>query len=129
MTEERVDSRRFVGSYVKGRRVIAQERVQTKLGLYYRRVVELLLEDETTVFACTECDYTAAKAGQVGQHLVTHKPEGRAPVGNGRRARGSSDAITALIRELEKVGSDRDAWKARARKAERSLDALRKALK
>lgn len=79
---------------VNGQEVIATERVPSNLSkrkdrpqVYFTSVEKLLLADDTVVFACVQCDFTADKAGQVRFHHSTEhrgKKMGN-PGKNGRR--------------------------------------------
>ncbi|MGH3859184.1 hypothetical protein [Actinokineospora sp.] len=90
----------------------------------------LLLADGRTVYGCAHCDYTSDNVRSIRPHLNKHRgavePE-HADLG----ALGEVTLAEALARlaDHDQVAADRDEWKTRATRAERSLAALRRALK
>lgn len=115
---------------VNGVAVIADEPARapfTNREVYFKQIRLLMLEDESTVFGCAHCDYTAAGPGSVRGHLGTHgKPRSRA-VAKAASEMSISDLLKRLA-ELDKLTAERDQWKARAVKAEQDLSAIRGAL-
>ncbi|TYK47176.1 hypothetical protein [Actinomadura decatromicini] len=94
--------------------------------IYWRQTRTLLLEDETKVFGCVHCDYTADNPHKVRPHLKVHREPEPEPAA-GLYDLPLSDLL-ARVAELEKLTADRDTWKRRALKAERSLATMRRAL-
>lgn len=63
---------------INGQEVIATERVPSNLSkrkdrppVYFTSVVQHLLADESVIYGCTACDFTAEKPGQVRWHHST----------------------------------------------------------
>jgi hypothetical protein len=124
--------------------VIATEPVESPLSrpgktIMFTRVVKLLLDDGTTTYGCTECDATADKMASVRAHLRIHSNRPKAVAVSGRVSADLGDMsvadllasarrIEAMGDALESVSRDRNEWRARAMKAERSLATLRKLL-
>lgn len=82
----------------------------------------LLLDDGSTAYGCLHCDYVSRKQFSIRPHLNKH----RAP-----KAATTQDAVTDLLAQLgnlSEITADRNAWKARALKAERTLRTLRTAI-
>lgn len=64
----------MTASVVDGHEVIATEQVPSNLWtperqVYWSSVLKLLLDNDTTTFGCTMCDFTAEKSGQVRYHV------------------------------------------------------------
>lgn len=119
--------------------VIAEERVETPLStperpMYFTRIKRLLLADESTIYACTECDYTADSPAKVRPHLAVHG-EGRKARSNGH---GPDLSVTlgelleahrraeVLMATVARQADDLADWRDRARRAERDLETLRR---
>ncbi|TDQ01287.1 hypothetical protein [Labedaea rhizosphaerae] len=112
---------------VNGQEVIADEPTPAPISHDGRPVVwqqtrTLLLADGSTVYGCAHCTYTSPNVRSIRPHLSKHKRT---------RATTSSDPVAALVKQLgqvEEITKDRDRWKIRALKAEKSLKTLRDAL-
>ncbi len=121
---------------VNGLAVIADEATRSPITdragkpVYWQQIRTLLLEDESQAYGCAHCDYTSSNPASIRPHLNKHNKKTPAANGTGHRAADLTlTDLLAKLAELEKVTSERDAWKRRAVKAERSLNALREALK
>jgi hypothetical protein len=134
-------------STVDGVQVIADEAVESPLSkpdqkIYFTRIRRLLLADETTVYSCTECDFTDAEMPMVRGHVGSKHPKPRransaaAPQAQSlpmdmtlgellERARHSE----ALMATIERQADELAALRTRARKAEREIATIRKALR
>jgi hypothetical protein len=128
------------------RTVIATEPVESPLStpnkaIMFTRIVKLLLDDESTTYGCTECEFTRDNPWAIRPHLRVHnapKAKVAAPLTGARAADfgdmsvadllGSVRQIEAISEALESVSRDRNEWRTRAMKAERSLATLRKLL-
>jgi hypothetical protein len=121
-------------THVNGLAVVENEPTVTNLKsndgktVYQHQTRTLLLEDSSIVYGCVHCDFTAPKVGQVRSHLGTHaarssgRPRTKVPKGL-----TVSDLLSAAA-AIEKLTADRDAWRARAVKAERELATVRRVL-
>lgn len=71
----------MTATHVGGHEVVAAEPVRSPLWkpdrpVMFRNILELLLDDGTTLHGCAHCDYTCEKVGQVRNHLTkAHKGE------------------------------------------------------
>ena len=135
---------------VDGRAVVAEERVESPIStpsrpVHFTRVVRLLLDDDSVVYGCTECEYTTETwFGVARGHLPRAHPKTDAK-SEARQAEappsldpssisladllGAANQVTLISDALERVVADRDQWRTRAMKAERALATLRKVLK
>lgn len=115
---------------VNGLEVIASEPTPTPLNkpdrpVFHKRVETLMLSDGSTVFGCTECEYTSDKPGAVRGHLKTHaKPAS----GRSTNASEGTTALVLLAQEVESATAAHDRaleqvveWRSRALTAERKL--------
>lgn len=110
--------------------------------LVWQRTRRLTLDDGSIVYGCgdPDCVYTSPNVHSIRPHLQkhVHRPRRRpamATASNGASAKTAKLAegmsladLLARLSELDEVRADRDAWKQRAKAAERSLASLRKAL-
>ena len=130
---------------VDGHAVVADEPAVSPLRnrrdngtIHFSRIRRLLLDDESVVHGCAECDYVGAGVGNVRAHLRVHRIRDAEPalmpttrsiedmnVGDLLGAARRSDALADA---LERMTEDRNHWKARALRAERAMATLRKAL-
>lgn len=119
---------------VGGIAVIADEPAESPIStpgkpVFYKQIRRLLLADDTEVFGCLHCDYTADSVGRIRPHLKAHvEPKPKAA----RKPSASELSLSQLLAklaDLEKVTAERDDWRRRALNAERKLSAMRKALK
>lgn len=125
----------MTATIVDGKQVIATEPAETALSglhgkpIYYKQIVRLLLDDDSEVFACVHCDYTAPNVQSVYPHLRKHKqpaatngatpsPELDLSISLGTLLDGHRQAA-AYLESIERLSADRDQWKARALAAER----------
>lgn len=105
--------------------------------VYFRQILELLLEDGTVVYGCIHCEYTTDGALKVRSHLGKHADSG--PRYEDYAETTLSELVTkaALYDQLmasraeadAKAKDDATAWKARALAAEADLRKVREALK
>ncbi|WP_424183828.1 hypothetical protein ACOBQX_17875 [Actinokineospora sp. G85] len=96
----------------------------------WKQTRTLTLADGRTVYGCAHCDYTSTNVRSVRPHLNKHR---------GGRSLGAVDLgdlgaltladVVARLAEHDQVAAERDQWKARAQRAERSLSTLRTALR
>ncbi|WP_245572446.1 hypothetical protein [Actinokineospora enzanensis] len=93
--------------------------------VYWQQTRTLTLADGSVVYGCAHCDYTADKAGAIRPHLKTHAAKTVVPKSSGDLS--LSDVLNRLS-AADQVQADRDQWRTRALKAERSLATMRKAL-
>jgi hypothetical protein len=81
----------------------------------------LLLDDDSTAYGCLHCDYVSRNRRSIRPHLLKH-----------RTPKATADSqVTGLLEQLGtlvEITAQRDAWKARALKAERTLRTLRTAI-
>lgn len=142
----------MTATHVNGVEVVATEPVDSPLStpenrIQFTRIVKLLLANDSEVHGCTECTFTAVRVGSVRSHLGQAHPSARA---NGRRGQhpepptnghapdvnamtigellNTGTQVAALTVALERLANDRDDWKARAKAAEKRLNAMRNAL-
>jgi hypothetical protein len=121
---------------VNGLRVIAEQKAKSPLWtpdkpVYFTRIVELVLDDGSTIQGCkvADCTFTGS-VGSVRSHLSRHSDTDGAP-------RPAKDQLLKLTTTelLEKaaaadhIAKDRDRWRARATKAERKLRSIQNALR
>lgn len=122
----------MTATHVDGRAVIADEPTRAPISqrngdpVYWQQIRTLLLEDESTLYGCVHCDYTAEKPGSIRPHLKKHTSRAPAPAA---AADMSLTDLLAKIAQLETVTADRDRWRRRALDAERKLSTMRRALK
>ncbi len=130
----------FAGRDINGIAVIAEEPIESGISrpdrlVYFTRMRRLLLADDSTLIACTECHFTDPKVGTVRIHLRDH---GKAAAATGLPPEllamtlgellEPGRRVEQLLNALERLANERDEWKARCRKAERNLSTVRKAL-
>jgi hypothetical protein len=108
-----------------GRTVIADEPTDSGMTtrdghrVMFEQTRTLLLDDGSTAYGCVHCDYVSRKHLSIRPHLNKHR--------NTKRG----EALTELLSQvgnLAEITTERDAWKARALKAERTLRTLRAAI-
>lgn len=126
----------MTATHVDGVAVIADEPAQSKIRdaagqpVTYKRIRRLLPADERIVYGCLLCEFTSPTAERVRPHMNKHR-DPDSP--KRQRAKALLDmSLTELagkIAQLEALTAERDAWKARALKAEKSLATLRTALR
>jgi hypothetical protein len=85
----------------------------------------LTLADGSTAYGCGHCDYTSRNRNSIRPHLRKHnqRTNGREPA-----ADLTVHELLGQLATLNQLQTDRDAWKARAVKAEKALRTLRKML-
>ena len=126
----------MTATHVDGRKVVQNKAAKSPLHsdtrpVLFRQIRELVLDDGAVVFGCVHCDFTAAGIGVVRPHLKAHT--GRGP-GRPRTAITqdvkdlSLGELLQLVKSLEKIEAEREAWRTRALDAERRLRTLRHAL-
>lgn len=121
---------------VNGLKVVETEAAHSPLStpdkpVYFKRIVQLLLEDGNTTYGCVHCDYTSPQLGSVRAHLPSHN---RAQINPRKGTKVLSAEAAPLmdltIRELFDAVlqvRESDSWKERALKAETRLAEFRKA--
>lgn len=106
------------------------------------RIRRLLLANETVVFACTECDFTASALGMVRSHLPEHNAGPRRKTGPRQKPAASALPLDATLGDLldqhrraevllatvERQAEELAEWRARAKAAEKDLATLRRVL-
>jgi hypothetical protein len=123
---------------VDGVEVIADEPTEAPMRdrsgkpVVWQQTRTLLLENGSTVYGCVHCDYTSENPRSIRPHLNKHR--GEQPATGRAVALGDLAGVTlaeVLVRlvEHDQVAAERDDWKARATRAERSLSTLRAALR
>ena len=127
----------MTATHVDGVAVVADEPAETGIAdgagtpVHYKRIRKLLLADDRIMYGCSECDFTRPTAAQIRPHMNKH----RAPDAPPKRSRArmlqelTLAELLAKVELLEDLTADRDRWKSRALKAERSLGTLRSALR
>lgn len=95
--------------------------------VYQKQTRTLLLADGRTLYGCLHCDYTRENRNAIRPHLKAHS--GRGAAKNDQPAANLTLAdLLARLEQLDKVTAERDAWKTRAKTAEKKLTTLRNAL-
>ena len=129
----------MTATHVNGNEVVADEPALSPLStpdkpIYYKQIRQLLLGDGTVLFGCAHCDFTTPVMFRVRPHLRRHA-DILATV-----KVDTVDDVMVVLREaidkqnvglltaIERLSGERDEWKSRALKAEKSLATLRKAL-
>lgn len=128
----------MTASSVNGVEVIADEPTRSPLTdragkpVIWTQTRTLLLEDGSTVYGCLHCDYTSPNQNSIRPHLnrhITRKPQ----AGSARNGIPTADLpLSQIMRRLDALNAveeDRDRWKARAVAPEKSMAALRRAIK
>jgi protein-arginine kinase activator protein McsA len=111
--------------------MLKQEKVALPHGKgYFKNVVLLtwLNDDMSTIslFGCVQCGYQDPQRSRVGIHVgVVHNGKKGVQKGQKRTPKPAISQVQSMLSELE---AERDMWKAKARKYERQLRALRNAL-
>lgn len=101
--------------------------------IFWQRTRTLLLEDGSTVYGCSVCDYTSPNMRSIRPHLQKHSrrvratdpPRSEDPASLGEQVRAQLLAARKRVTDAE---ADRDRWRARAQKAEKALATMRRAL-
>lgn len=127
----------MTATHVDGVAVVADEPAETGIAngagapVTYKRIRKLLLADERIVYGCSECDFTGPSPAHIRPHMNKHRaPDARPKRSKARLLQELTLAdLLAKVRQLEELAADRDQWKSRALKAERSLSTLRAALR
>jgi hypothetical protein len=93
----------------------------------------LTLADGSTAYGCAHCDYTSRNVNSIRPHLRKHNRrtnnQGNGQLtGHGPAAELTVHELLTQLAVLEELRADRNAWKARAVKAEKALRTLRKVL-
>lgn len=113
--------------------------IRTRSGepVIWEQTRTLTLADGRVTYGCQHCDYVNDNMMSIRPHLGAHNKAGPRA---GSRANSRARTVTELaqgmslsdllgrLAQLEQVGAERDAWKARAQSAERNLATLRRAL-
>jgi hypothetical protein len=122
---------------VNGWEVIADEPTEAPMRdrsgkpVVWQQTRTLLLADGSTVYGCVHCDYTNENVRSIRPHLNKHRGDGSTSrtADLGGLAELSLGEVLQRLGALDDVSSERDEWKARAIRAERSLSTLRNALR
>ncbi|MGK5531563.1 hypothetical protein [Streptomyces sp. URMC 129] len=115
---------------VNGLAVIASEPAPTNIvdkagnRVYFQQIRALLLEDESIVYGCAHCDYTAASPMQVRPHLNAHRDRKRPATAADEPVKTAPAPLT-VSQMLTQVAGDRDRWRERAEAAESALAEVR----
>lgn len=91
----------------------------------------LTLDDNSTAYGCAHCDYVSRNVNSIRPHLSKHTRRDHARPRTGRLVEDSDITLSQVLSQLATLQdtlADRDQWKARAIKAEKSLRTLRGAL-
>lgn len=114
---------------VDGRAVVTDEPARSPLGVdrggnpvYFKQTRELTLDDGSVVYGCLHCEFIDERSAAIRPHLRVHASD------RTNTRTGGKKTIELLAAELVKAEADRDQWKARARKAERDLATIRRAI-
>ena len=91
--------------------------------IMWQQTVTLTLADGSTAYGCAHCDYARRNVNSIRPHLRRHSKRAGPEVGE-----LTVRELLGQLGALEDLRADRDAWKARAVKAEKSLRTLRNAL-
>jgi hypothetical protein len=117
---------------VNGLEVIADEPTEAPLcdrsgkPLVWRQTRTLLLSDGSTVYGCVHCDYSSPNVKAIRPHLNKHRTS---TVDVGRLDELSLGEVLRRLAALDDLTAERDGWRERATRAERSLSNLRRALR
>lgn len=102
-------------------------------GITYKTVEVVHYHTGLTAYGCVHCNFTGPSSAKVRAHQMAVHGAPRGGVKPGSRKKNS--LMLELVREVERrakdydrVCAERDSWKERATKAERSLNTLRRAL-
>lgn len=137
----------MTATVVNGHAVIATEPAVSPLTgnadkargtIYYRQIVKLLLADGTEVYGCIHCDFVRDAPNRVYPHLKKHKRPAAGINGHGPAGDVLSMTVEQLLDRqrdaaayqaaIDRLTTDRDEWKQRARTAEKDLRTIRTAL-
>lgn len=123
---------------VNGHEVVADDPALSPLStpekpIYYKQIRQLLLGDGSVMFGCAHCDFTTPHMVRVRPHLRVHAESAPVRVGTVDDVMDNLREVieqrhAGLLAAIERLSGERDEWKARAVKAEKSLATLRKAL-
>lgn len=122
----------MTATQVNGIAVIADEPTLSPISarngvpVYWQQTRTLLLEDGTELYGCVHCDYTADSPNKVRPHFNKHRDRTAAKPASPYDLPLSE--LLARVADMEKLTAERDTWRRRALKAERSLSTMRKAL-
>lgn len=122
----------MTASIVNGLEVIADEPTEAPLcdragkPLVWRQTRTLLLSDGSTVYGCLHCDYTSDNVKAIRPHLNKHRGS---TVDVARLDELTLGEVLRRLAALDDLAAERDSWKERATRAERSLSHLRRALR
>lgn len=88
--------------------------------VYFRQIRTLTLDNNEVVYGCAHCDYTAEHVNSVRPHLNKHRDTKAKPT-------GPASAVTVLAEENARLTAEVERWRNRARNAEKTLAAIRRA--
>jgi hypothetical protein len=123
----------MTATVVNGLEVLADEPTEAPMRdrsgrpVVWQQTRTLLLEDGSTVYGCVHCDYTNENVNSIRPHLNKHRTNTVTSVD--RFGELPLAEVMRRLAEFDEVSIDREAWKARATRAERSLSTLRNALR
>lgn len=87
--------------------------------VYFKQIRTLTLDNGDVVYGCAHCDYTAETVNSVRPHLNKHRDVKPRPA--------ASSAVTVLAEENVRLTAEVERWRQRARDAEKTLAAIRRA--
>jgi hypothetical protein len=122
----------MTATVVNGLEVLADEPTEAPMRsragtpVMWQQTRTLLLEDGSTVYGCVHCDYTNENVNSIRPHLNKHRTSATSVDRFGELTLAE---VMRRLAEFDEVSIDREAWKARATRAERSLSTLRNALR
>lgn len=95
--------------------------------IVWQQTRTLTLADGSTAYGCAHCDYVSRNVRSIRPHLGAHTQRT-----NGHRVDPAAELtvqeLLGQLAALTELRADRDTWKARALKAEKSLRTLRTVL-
>jgi hypothetical protein len=124
--------------WVSGLRVVKDEPYRSPYakdrrngeGLLQPQTRVLTLENGHTVFGCQHCPYTSENVHSIRPHLNRHRGDkpNRVPTVGELKSMSAADLLRDINRVAELEASV-EQWKARALKAEKTLETLRNAIR
>ncbi|TCO64363.1 hypothetical protein [Actinocrispum wychmicini] len=126
----------MTATVVNGLEVLADEPTEAPMRsrngspVLWQQTRTLLLEDGNTVYGCVHCDYTSDNVHSIRPHLNKHRTASAASVaGVDQFGEVTLAEVMRRLADFDEISIEREAWKARATRAERSLSTLRAALR
>lgn len=97
--------------------------------IVWQQTRTLTLADGSTAFGCAHCDYVSRNPKSVRPHLSKHNRRSSNGHGHNPAAELTVQQLLGQLAVLEELRADRDTWRARALRAEKSLRTLRSVLR